>query len=159
MGTLSDDMVLPSTQEREENKGMLSLKEVAGICRMSYVTVWRLARERGKLTSYKSLGMLRVDSREVHKELWENLRVNPDGERPGELIKPGEWLSIKEAAEKLGAQYQQVYHHVGDFTRTRFHGKILIYRGDLGKGMLKRCNKSRVSRLQEIAEQGVRMRG
>lgn len=152
-------MVLPTAQEREVKINMLSLKDVAKLCRTSYVTIWRLARERGKLTSYKSMGLLHVDSKEVQKELWTNLVVTPDGVAPRELIEPGGWVSIKEAAEVLGAKYQKVYHHVGDFTRTRFHGKTLIYRGDLEKGMIKRCDKSRVSRLQEIAEQGVRLRG
>jgi hypothetical protein len=136
---------------------MLSFKEAAGLCKTSYVFIWRLARRKGKLTSYKRLGVLRVDPGEVIAELRRNLVVSPGGEVPEDVLGPRIWITIKEAARELEAAYYQIYTHLDEFTRTRFFGKILILRSDIEKGINRRHDPSRALKDHETARQGLRL--
>lgn len=110
-----------------------AFKDVAKICRLSYVTIWRIARLRGQLTHIKRLGPLRVDTEEVRAELRRNLIVAPGGVLPEIVFKPGLWVTMGEAAGLLKVHYDQVRRHRKEFTRTRFFGKILLYKNDLVK--------------------------
>jgi hypothetical protein len=140
-----------------ERDNMLSFKEAAALCKTSYTTIWRLARERGKLTSIRSYGVLRVDHTEIWKELSRNVIVYPGGAVPRVILEPDIWITIKEAAGELGATYHQIYHHLNDFTRTSFYGKVLIYKEDLNKGIHHKRDPSRALKEHETARDGLRL--
>lgn len=137
----------------------MTFKEAAGVCRRSYVTIWRLARVRRQLTYYKRLGLLRVVNWEVEGELQRNLIVCPGGERPEVYLEPGSWLTIAEAATELGLSYDHVRRHKKEFTRTSFFGKALLYKNDLRNGLHSQKDLSIALKNREKVSEGLGIRG
>lgn len=103
----------------------MTFGEVARLCRVHYSTVWRLARKRQQLTHYRRSGLWEIDDHEIYLLLDRKLKLRPGTSHPESLL-CARWLSIKEAAIRLGLPYHRVYRSLGRFTRTRFFGKTMI---------------------------------
>lgn len=119
------------------------------------MTIWRLARVKGQLTYYRSFGFLRVNIGEVKAELRRNLIVCPGSKLPEVVFGPGLWSTFGEAAAELGVSYDQIRRHRKEFTRTKFFGKVLLYKKDLESGLKTRRFASRARREKENTEQGL----
>lgn len=149
------NMATPAAGEVMNNDKVMSFKDVAVVCRRSYITIWRLARVRGRLTHFKRLGLFRVVDLEVIEELTRNLIVCPGNDVPRVVLGPGVWLTMMEASTELGVPYDHVRRHIKEFTRTRFFGKVLLLKGDLNSSVYRQRSQSGMLRNREKVRAGL----